>query len=72
MLQVFLRMSFKSYQFHGSSITLSSQVGVGANAVSTTEVTNFWRPMGLHVSNDRVWVGNSKIRCRNLILVQAL
>ena len=43
-----------------SSITLSSQVGVGANAASTTEVTNFWRPMGLHVSNDRVWVGNSK------------
>ena len=44
----------------GTTITTSATVGVYNTAASSAESTNLVQPIGLHVSNDRVWVGNAK------------
>ena len=44
----------------GATITTSATVGVFNNSKSSANNINLVQPKGLHVSNDRVWVGNAK------------
>ena len=52
--------TLQKLSINSSNITTTATVGGFGPTASTASNVLFNIPMGLHVSNDRVWVGNAK------------
>jgi type IV pilus assembly protein PilY1 len=52
--------TLQKLSINASNITTSLTVGSFGTGESSTDSTFLAQPIGLHVSNDRVWVGNAK------------